>query len=154
MSSELLLAKSFLKCNTKRHWNHTEIINVYSFIPSDKFVTFDTSETTLTYLLTCFPESVQVPIGREGVDEEATTTTEDTIIATGKTVDTASDTSGVINKDKGDHKLLKHLLHKMNKFERVNSDMVKAMKESNRYLYQILRNQKALLHRNSTSILL
>ena len=91
---------------------------------------------------------------REGVDEEATTTTEDTILQTEKTVDTGSDTPAVINNAGGDHKLLKHILHKMNKFEVMNSDMVKAMKESNRYLNQILRNQKVLLEMNSTNILL
>jgi hypothetical protein len=119
-----------------------------------------TPQEVNTNSLTSFPESVQVPIGREGVYVEATTTTEDIILETEKNVDTsavintASDTSAVMNNEAGDHKLLKHILHKMNKFERVNSDMVKAMKESNRYLYQILRNQKILLERNSTNILL
>ena len=43
------------------------------------------------------------------------------------------------------------MLHKMKKFDKFNTDMVRAIKQSNRYLYQILRNQKMLLAMNSTN---
>merc|ERR1712106_1202324 len=84
--------------------------------------------------------------------EGATTQESDTVTV----VDTVSaiDTPAVLSDDKGDHKLLKHIIHKMKKFEHVNNDMVKAMKQSNRYLFQILKNQKILLNRNSTNNIL
>jgi len=84
--------------------------------------------------------------------EGATTQEEDTVTIV--ETESASDTPAVLSDEKGDHKLLKHIIHKMKKFEHVNNDMVKAMKQSNRYLFQILRNQKILLNRNSTNNIL
>jgi len=43
------------------------------------------------------------------------------------------------------HQMLKHIIHKMNKFDKLSHDIVSAIKESNRFLYQILRNQKKIL---------
>ena len=68
--------------------------------------------------------------------------------------DNTSDTSAVFIDEKSDHRLLKHMMHKMKKFDKFNTDMVRAIKQSNRYLYQILRNQKILLARNSTNKIL
>jgi len=68
--------------------------------------------------------------------------------------DNTSDTSAVVIDEKSDHRLLKHMMHKMKKFDKFNTDMVRAIKQSNRYLYQILRNQKILLARNSTNKIL
>ena len=66
-------------------------------------------------------------------------------------IDGESDIETVLNHEKDNHKLLKHILHKMNKFETVSKDMMKAMKESNRYLFRILKNQNKLLDINLNS---
>lgn len=55
-------------------------------------------------------------------------------------------------KEEDNHRLLKHIVHKINKFDKLNHDIVSAIKESNRFLHQILRNQKKLLPENSTWI--
>jgi len=43
------------------------------------------------------------------------------------------------------HRILKHILHRVNKFDQLHKDIVTAMKESNRFLAQLLRDQKKLL---------
>merc|ERR1711976_710253 len=57
----------------------------------------------------------------------------------------------VSDKEKHDV-MMRHLMHKLNSVEKVTKQMVKAMKESNRYLHNILRNQKKLLQQNSIEI--
>lgn len=49
------------------------------------------------------------------------------------------------------HKLLKHIVHKINKSDKLNHDIISAIKESNRFLYQILRNQKKILEEDPIS---
>merc|ERR1711915_536598 len=41
--------------------------------------------------------------------------------------------------------MMRHLMHNLNSLEKVTKQMVKAMKESNRYLHNILRNLKKIL---------
>ena len=60
--------------------------------------------------------------------------------------DTVSDAEIV----RSDDVKMKHLMQKMHSVEKVTKQMVKAMRESNRYLYSILRNQKLLLKQNFT----
>jgi len=50
-----------------------------------------------------------------------------------------------VEKEEENHRLLKHIVHRINKFDKLHKDMVTAMKESNRYLAQLLRDQKKLL---------
>ena len=87
--------------------------------------------------------------------EESQSNTEHlTVQSEANIADTTSDTAADVVNEKSDHKLLKHMLHKMKNIDRFNTDMVKAIKQSNRYLYQILRNQKILLELNSTKNIL
>ena len=90
-------------------------------------------------------------IERGNVVEETIAATVDTSNTTDSDGDSESDIATADDEDDHNHKLLKHILHNMNKFERMNIDMVKAMKENNRYLYQILKNIKQLMNRNNTN---
>ena len=93
----------------------------------------------------------RVTTERGNVPEEAIAVIASTSNTTDSDGDSDSDIAPVDDDDHHDHKLLKHILHKMNKFERVNIDMVKAMKDNNRYLYQILKNIKQLMDTNNTN---
>jgi len=48
-------------------------------------------------------------------------------------------------KEEENHRLLKHIVHRINKFDKLHKDLITAMRESNRYLAQLLRDQKKLL---------
>jgi len=85
------------------------------------------------------------------LDDTQITTEKSSVVTVASHDDTTSDTTAAVIDEKSDHKLLKHMLHKMKKFDKFNTDMVRAIKQSNRYLYQILRNQKMLLAMNSTN---
>jgi len=50
-----------------------------------------------------------------------------------------------VEKDEENHRLLKHIVHRINKFDKLHKDLITAMRESNRYLAQLLRDQKKLL---------
>jgi len=90
-------------------------------------------------------------VEKKNVPEEAVAVTDDSGNTSESPIDGESDIETVLNHEKDNHKLLKHILHKMNKFETVSKDMMKAMKESNRYLFRILKNQNKLLDINLNS---
>ena len=58
--------------------------------------------------------------------------------------------SSEIEKMSSESDIMSHLMHKMHSVEKVTKQMVKAMKESNRYLHSILRNQQLFLKQNIT----
>ena len=55
-----------------------------------------------------------------------------------------------IEKMSSESDIMSHLMHKMHSVEKVTKQMVKAMKESNRYLHHILKNQQLFLKQNNT----
>lgn len=56
------------------------------------------------------------------------------------------------NKEKNENnRLIKHIVHKINKFDKLSHDLVSVIKEENRVLHQILRNQRKLQENKTQS---